>query len=279
MASRPSCFGVHSQLVREQTKTFVLSLGLHAAVLAVLASLAVSGIRAATSEDPIDVEIVFVDDETEAVIEEEPEELEPIPIPTMERPIEVPKKVAVKKVETPEPFQETPLEPGEREAPDDAEAIPTPTAPTMTFSMETSVGGGGADYVSTTVASSGTKIAAPGPAAGAPGAIGNQGAVGVKVAKDWQVTSLPVPINDRDFEPDYPPLAKNEGREARVTVELDIGPSGRVAAARVLSGPRRHGFRKAALSYAKRLRFKAARSGKHEVAARIEWTVYFYARN
>ena len=90
---------------------------------------------------------------------------------------------------------------------------------------------------------------------------------------------MPEPANDRDFEPKYPPLAKREGREAVVIVQLDIDATGAVVDAVVIDGPSRHGFRKSALAYAKKLRFKPARAGEKAVAARIDWTVHFYVRN
>ena len=101
----------------------------------------------------------------------------------------------------------------------------------------------------------------------------------LRVAKDWQVTALPRPLNDRDFEPDYPTMAKREGREAVVLVDIDITTEGKVAHAEVTQGPTRHGFRRAAIAYVKKLRFEPARAGSRAVAARIEWTVYFYVRN
>jgi hypothetical protein len=52
-----------------------------------------------------------------------------------------------------------------------------------------------------------------------------------------------------------------------------------VARAEVVSGPRGHGFRQAALDYARRLRFEPARAGTKVVAARSEWTVHVYVRN
>lgn len=251
---------------------------LHGAVLAVLATFAVSRFEGPKPDDATDVDIIDLDDEplTED-LEPDPEPVDPPPVPTEMRPEVVPKTVKITQVDKPKPFQEDPI-PGDREAPSDAEAIPTPTAP-LTFAMESDVGGGNADFESTTVGGSDTQIAAPGPAVGKPSAVGNQDAVGIKVAKDWQVTSLPEPTNDRRFEPDYPPLAKREGREARIRVELQIDSAGKVAHAKVLAGEAGHGFRKAALAYVRKLRFKPARAGDNPVAARIEWTVYFYARN
>jgi protein TonB len=120
------------------------------------------------------------------------------------------------------------------------------------------------------------------PPPGSGGGIAGEGPPGsseVKVARDWQITTLPQPLNDRSFEPRYPALAKRQGREARVIVELSIDASGAVASAKVLDGPTRHGFREAALEYVKKLRFAPARAGAHEVASRIEWTVHFYVRN
>jgi TonB family protein len=111
------------------------------------------------------------------------------------------------------------------------------------------------------------------------GGVDRAGTSDVKVARDWQVTTQPEPLNDRDFEPDFPPVAKREGREAAVVVRLFIDAGGAVARAEVVSGPRGHGFRKAALAYARKLRFAPARAGENPVASRIEWTVHFYVRN
>lgn len=215
----------------------------------------------------------------------EPPAPEPPPIPTTSRPKQVPEKMPVAHVDQAKPLAPD-VDIGEREAPDNAEAIPAATT-TMVFDMSSDVGGGGggdSDYVTTSTGDGTLAVGAPGhggdgTGGGAPGMVDRAGASHIAVAHDWQVTVMPEPINDRDFEPDYPPLAKREGREATVIVRLFIGADGRVARAVVLEGPTGHGFRDSALAYARKLRFQPARAGDRVVASRIDWTVSFYVHN
>jgi protein TonB len=263
-------------VLRERIGLLGISIAVHAGVAAILATLAVVHLGVEFNDEPIELVVIEVAD-----VEPEPEppepEVEPDPeIPIEPRPREVPRPVAVARVEKPKPFQPEVITSGEREAPD-AEAVPAPTAPML--SMSSTVGGGAdVDYISTS-APGGPVVPGAGPGTGAPGEVANQAAADVAVAADWQVTSLPQPLNDRSFEPRYPPLARREGREATVLLALDVGADGRVIGVEVLRGPSGHGFRKSAVEYARKLRFKPARARDAEVAARIEWTVYFNARN
>jgi protein TonB len=271
-------------LLGDKLKVYGTSLLVHAAILAGLAYFAIDHVTK-EEDEPIEFDIVY---EPEPVVEPElvpppPEPPEPQPIVATARPEVVPERARVVETEKPLPFSEQ--DQGNREAPDEVEAITAPRT-TMVFDMSAEGGGGGgtsSDYVTTS--SDGTLgVNAPGSGGtgtgGGPlGGSDQAGTGNVKVARDWQVSVLPEPLNDRDFEPDYPPLAKREGREAAVVVELAIDKAGRVAEARVLSGPGGHGFRKAALAYVHKLEFKPARAGANVVAARIEWTVHFYVRN
>lgn len=272
-------------MLRDKLSTFGLSFLIHAGLVAALAWLAVDRVR---DESPAEVELVdfevLPEVETPAVTEPPPTP-EPAPIPTEERPAVVPEERKVVVVEKPTPLSPEGIDREGREAPEDTEAVATPTTP-LVFAMESNVGGGGgsADYVSS--ADPGGEVAVGAPGSGGDGTGGGEagdvdraGASDVEVARDWQVTVLPEPKNDRDFEPDYPPLARREGREAQVVVSLDIDTGGRVFRAEVVSGPRGHGFRDAALAYARKLRFEPALAGRTVVAARIEWTVHFYVRN
>jgi protein TonB len=216
-----------------------------------------------------------------------PEEEEP-PVPTTERPERVPENTRLRKVERARPFQpESSRDTGTREAPEDTEAVPAPSAPLPVLSMESTVGGAGTgDYVTTSERGGTVPVRAGrgggrggGPASGTGGPLANQDALDVKVSPDWEITEMPEPLNDRDFEPKYPALAKREGREAVVVVSLHIDASGRVVDAEVIEGPRGHGFGASALAYARKLRFRPAKAGSHEVASCIDWSIHFYVRN
>jgi TonB family protein len=210
-------------------------------------------------------------------------------VPVQKRPERVPEQVKVVKVEEARPFQDNASEePAEREAPEGAEAVPMPTMPVV--DMATTVGTGTSDYVTTTsgvgevpvMAGPGGGPGGAGVGSGAPGPLANQGAVGVKVSRDWQITAMPEVLNDRDFEPEYPPVARREGREAAIGVRLHIDADGIVRHAEVIEGPRAGedgGFRASALAYVKKLRFRPARAGDTPVGARIDWTVYYYVHN
>lgn len=267
-----------------------VSAALHAAVAVVLGWIAVEQVREQPSERAL-VEFELVEappaapEPPPAVVEPEPE---PEPIPVEPRPAAVPRDREVVKVAEPVPFSPEGRDVDDgRDAPDPAGAVAAPTT-TMVFDMDSEVTGGGGGgsasghYVTTSTGTIG--VAAPGrggtgTGGGAPGAVDRAGASDVKVARDWTVTSLPEPLNDDDFEPDYPAAARREGREATVTVRVFIDADGNVVDAEVVSGPRRHGFRDAALAYVRRLRFTPARSGDTPVASRIEWTVHFYVHN
>jgi periplasmic protein TonB len=273
-------------VLRDKLSTFGLSFLIHAGLVAALAWLAVDRVR---DESPAEIELVefevMPEVEPPAPAIEPPPTPEPPPIPTEARPAVVPEERKVVVVEKPTPLSPEGIDREGREAPEDTEAVARPTTP-LVFAMDSEVGGGGgsADYV--TSADPGGEVAVGAPGAGGDGTGGGEagevaraGASDVEVARDWQVTILPEPKNDREFEPDYPPLARREGREARVVVSLDVDTDGRVARAAVVSGPRDHGFREAALAYARKLRFEPARAGSKVVAARIDWTVHFHVRN
>jgi protein TonB len=174
-----------------------------------------------------------------------------------------------------------------REAPEDVEAVEAPTSPIPEIAMESTVGAPGVDYVTTSrgdgtvpvARGSGGERGGGGPGRGEAGPLANQGGDDVVVSPDWEITEMPEPLNDRDFEPAYPALAKREGREAVVVLQLYIDGSGKVTKVEVVEGPGGHGFEAAARDYAAKLRFRPARAGQRQVAARIEWSVHFYVRN
>lgn len=213
---------------------------------------------------------------------------EPPPVPTAKRPERVPEETRMRKVERVRPFQpQSSPDTGTREAPEDTEAVPVPTSPMPVLDMESTVGGAGTgDYVTTSDRGGTVPVRGGpgggrggGPAGGGIGPVANQDALAVKVSPDWEITAMPEPVNDRDFEPEYPALAKREGREAVVIVSLAIDADGRVVDAQVIEGPRGHGFRASAVAYVRKLRFRPAKAGSHAVASRIDWSVYYYVRN
>ncbi len=275
-------------------KTFGVSVALHVAIGAALALLATTRVIERLPEI-IEFEVVPAPaPEPEALDTPpppappppEPEPAPPPPVPTAKRPERVPEAAKVVKVEELTPFQENaPDQPGEREAPPDTAAVPAPTVPVI--DMATTVGTGVSDYISTSSTVGGVPVMAgagggrggAGVGQGAPGELANQGAVGVKVSRDWQVTALPEPLNNDDFEPDYPALARREGREAQVVLELVIDERGIVRAVNIVDAPRDGGFAESARAYGRKLRFRPARAGTTPVASRIEWTVSYYVRN
>jgi len=213
---------------------------------------------------------------------------EPPPVPTTPRPERVPEETKLRVVDKPRPFQpDSSRDTGSRDAPEDAEAVPVPAAPMPVLDMGTTVGAAGTgDYVTTSETGGTVPVRAGpgggrggGPARGQGGPLANQDAVDVKVSPDWEITAMPKPLNDHDFEPLYPAIAKREGREALVVLTLHIDARGRVVDAEVLEGARGHGFEESAIAYARKLRFAPAKSGRRAVASRIDWSVYFYVRN
>ena len=267
-------------MLGENARTVGVSFAIHIAVAAALFVLAGERILREPEIEYIEFEVAEPEPEREVKPAPAPPPPPPPPIPTEKRPDVVPETARVTRVDRSRPFQQDAVdESGSRTAPENTEAVPAATAP-LSFAMSTTVGGGSdLSYTSDAAGSDGVEVGAPGPAGGSSGPLANQGARDVEVARDWQITKEPDAINDRDFEPDYPALAKREGREAVVVVRLDIDSTGRVAAATVIDGPRGHGFRKSALAYARELRFRPAKAGTNPVASRIEWTVRFYVRN
>lgn len=266
-------------MATERARTLGVSIGVH---LLIAGLLTLVGGNIVLPQRTVDVEFELSPEpepEPEPIPEPEPEPEPAVQpeIPTVSRPVIVPEKVKVVKATKPRPFQENATEEGTRDAPDDAVAVAAPTAP-LTFAMTETVGGGsGLEYSSTTGGD--MSLAPPGRPGGGPGAVANQGAHNVKVARDWQISREAKPLNDKSIEPEYPPLAKRQGREAVVVVRVDIDASGVVVGATAIEGPSTHGFREAAVAYTRKLRFEPAHSGDTPVASRIEWSVHFYVRN
>jgi protein TonB len=278
----------------DKAKTFGVSVLIHAGLGAFLLLAAPQVLK----HVPALIELEILPVPPPSALAEAPPEPAPPPVPepprapevpVQKRPTRVPEQVKVVKVEEARPFQDqAPEEEGEREAPENAEAVPMPTIPVI--DMATTVGTGTSDYVTTTggagevpvMAGPGGGRGGAGVGSGAPGPLANQGAVGVKVSRDWQITAMPEVLNDRDFEPEYPPVARREGREAVIAVRLHLDAGGIVRHAEIIEGPRGKddpGFRASALAYVKKLRFRPARAGDTPVGARIDWTVYYYVHN
>lgn len=261
-------------------RTLGISLAVHGIVATVVLLLAGKQLLKSTSEDDY-VEVELLPPEPPPAVEPE---LEPVDepevaeeIPTEKRPERVPEKVEVVRTEEANPFQDEAHDEGAREAPSDAEAVPQATSG-LTFRMTETVGSGsGLDYASQETGD--MALPPSGAPGGKAGPADNSGARDVKVARDWQITTPADPLNDGAFKPRYPPLAKRQGREALVVVRLDIDASGQVVQAEVIEGPERHGFRRAALEYCRKLRFSPAMAGDNPVASRVDWRVHFYVRN
>jgi TonB family protein len=278
----------------DKARTFGISVLIHAGLAALLLIAAPHVIERVP--ELIELEIVPPPAPPSALEEEPPppapppvpEPPPPPAVPTQKRPERVPEQVKVVQIEEARPFQENaPDETGTRKAPENTEAVPMPTMPVL--DLATTVGTGTSEYVTTTSSAGDVPVMAgpgggrggAGVGSGAPGPLAHQGAVGVQVSRDWQITAMPEALNDRDFEPAYPATARHEGREAVVSVRLHIDAAGVVRHAEVLEAPPGDdgGFRASALAYVKKLRFRPARAGSTPVGARIDWTVYFYVHN
>ncbi|MEM9492007.1 MAG: hypothetical protein AAGC55_22870, partial [Myxococcota bacterium] len=164
-------------LLRDKIKIFGVSLALHAAVALVLATLAARQLIEPPAPEPVEIEIIAAPPQPAAEVPPQPElqpelELEPEPIPAQPRPQVVPERAEVKKVERARPFQAEPTTPpGAREAPEDVEAVPAPTAPVVEVAMDSMVGLGDSEFV-TTSSDRGSVPVRAGPGGGAGGGPG-----------------------------------------------------------------------------------------------------------
>ncbi len=213
---------------------------------------------------------------------EPPAEPEPEPPPPPPpRPAAVPPEVAMKKVEQARPFhpQADALEAAaDAPAPDAEAAYQVPAEqPRFELAMEATVEGGSGIQVVAVAGGPGRVLADP----GQPGSEGVEGPPApptrvpdVPVAPSWEITQEPEPLNDRSFEPRYPPREKAQGAEATVVVRLWIDAQGEVARAEVVVAAGQE-FDRAALAYCRKLRFRPAMANAEPVAARIDWTVEF----
>lgn len=222
-----------------------------------------------------------------APIERPPVEPEPTPDdPPPAAPERVPERVRQRVVKQPRPFHpraaELNAQPRQVAPADARPSYEVPAdAPLFELDMEATVDGGPGIAVPVAPEGGGHVRADPGQG-------GKRGVTGqapertrppnIELAESWEIDTLPEPLNDGDFEPDYPSDAKATGSEALVTVALDIDQQGRVVRARVKQskGP---GFDRAALRYCRRLRFRPALSRGRPLASRIEWEVWFRYRN
>ena len=263
--------------MRELLQTNAVSIVLHLVVGALLAFAAPAALSVVKDAEPIAFEVIDVP---------APMAAEPVPEPEPE-PSEAPpdqprQEKMARQVETPRPFQQRP-EPGPETPPEDVDSLATPSAPVPVLHMEAIVGSGAAgEYTST--AGAGLPVPADQGGQGGSGARGEVGplagqkGLGLDVSAEWEVSRYPEPTNASRFEPDYPPLARREEREADVVVALWIDEAGRVVDTEVVE-PAGHGFDEAAVRYVTRLRFTPAMAGNRAVATRIEWAVEFRAKN
>lgn len=280
-----------TRVAAEFLQTHGASLAIHAAVLGALTLFVPAARRVLSPTPTIEFqlhEVPAAAPRPAAPASSSPSPPAPAPaeLPPVPRPARVPERAQVARVDRPRPFRENAdPEAGTREAPPDVPAAPPATTPLL--AMETTIAGGTATEYVTTAEPRGTMGVRAGRGSGGRGGVGgngtpgpeaNQAAADVRATPDWQVTSLPEPLNADDFEPRYPPLALRERREAVVVVRLHIDDKGRVAEARVVDGAG-HGFDEAALEYTRRLRFRPAMVGRRAVPSRIDWSVHFYARN
>jgi len=274
-----------------QAKPFGVSLAIHAALVGLLGLLAARQVMERREADFVEFEVIrrpAVQPSAPVERAPEPPRVDDPPIPTASRPERVPQETRMRKVERARPFQpESVRASSSREAPEDTEAVPAPTVPLPVFDFDSTTGGAGTGGYVSISGGEGTVPVRAGPgggdgrgtAGGGRGPLANQDAIGVLVSPDWEITEMPEPLNDRDFEPEYPALARREGREAVVVVSLQVDVSGRVVDARVVEGPRGYGFGASALAYARKLRFRPARAGTRAVASRIDWSIHYYVRN
>jgi protein TonB len=273
----------------EFLKVHAVSIAVHAGLLALLGLIVPTARDVLAKSRPVEIELLAPVPSASA-----PPTLPPAPLPVLPsrmpatpRRARVPDRAKVAIVDKPRPFQEA-ADPstGRREAPSDVLEIPSATTPLPSLEMEsTSLAGAATEYMTTssTTGTLGVRRGAggrggTGAGRGAPGTLGGQEGADLEVSPDWEVTEQPVALNDRDFDPVYPTLARQEGREGDVVVRLFIDAEGRVEDARVIEAAG-HGFDESALEYARKLRFRPARTATHAVAFRIDWTVEFHVRD
>ena len=128
-------------------KTFGTSLALHAAAVAALGLIAVKG-GVDAPPDFVDFEIVPIEVPPPPPVVSAPAPVpEAQPIPAVVRPARVPDRVKVVRADKARPFQPDSVA-SERDAPE-VEAVPVPTTPFAEISMESTVGGDGGGYVTT----------------------------------------------------------------------------------------------------------------------------------
>jgi protein TonB len=240
------------------------------------------------SPQVIEVEIFKTVQPPQKAVELAPQavpQTEPEPEPTIQRPPRVPDRIVVKKVEKeawPYHPQADLINRQEAASPDATPSLELPKkVPGFEIAMEATVEGGEGIEVLAVAGTTGNVLADP-DRPGSPDVQGPPPAPtrppDVELSDSWEITVEPKPINDRDFEPDYPFEARARGIEAVVVIELLIDSRGRVARARVV----RSGggdFDAAGLAYCRKLRFKPAEANGVPVATRIEWTVLFRCHN
>jgi protein TonB len=237
-------------------KPHLVSLLCHAGLIGIVVAVATLNVR--HDDGIIEVEIVEI----------APPPVEPAPPPPPEpEPPAVPEREQIRKVETPaRPYrpETAPTEP-ELSARSRRPSLPLAFAIPMAATVE---GGAGIEVVA--VAAADANVLADPDQRGQPG----RGFPDAEYADTWEITVEPEPINDRDFEPVYPPDARARRVEATVEVELLVDTSGTVADTRLLDsdGDR---FSVSALDYCRRLRFKPALANDVPVASRIVWVVAY----
>jgi len=256
---------------------------LHAGVIA--AGLTVYGKRPPPEPPPMRIRTVAKQLELPAA-EPLPEAAEPEPTqdpppeeppPEAPRPERVPKDQRVEKIDKLRPRTPKQLE---RPRPT-SDAPPTDGPPPLFELSGDAVSAAGTVAVPVNPDGPGTPNAAPGikgkrgvsgPAPGAPPVQPHE------PARSWEITAEAEPLNDTDFEPDYPAPERARGAEAVVVVAVDIDAAGAVVGTDIVrSGG--GGFDRAAQAYCRKLLFRPAKAGDTPVATRIEWTVWFRYRN
>jgi TonB family protein len=256
----------------------------HAGIVAGL--VLVTPLAAEDRPEVLAVEIIETAQHPASLVQPEPEP-EPEPPPRMEpsRPRVVPNHACMKLVKRARPHHPNAAVLNELErstsSPDAEPSLePSEPAPLFEIPMEATVHGGDGIEVLAVERGSGNVLADP----RRPGVRGGRGsgkptqAPNVELAESWEITAEPVPRNDHELEPVYPPEARARGLEAVVAVALIIDAKGRVVKARLVrsGGP---GFDRSALAYCRQLRFRPAEANGVPVASRIVWEVYYRFHN
>lgn len=229
-----------------------LSLALHVAAFLYLST--IKAPQPFELNRPLDVEVVEVEPPKPPPPPEEPKPRKAPPPPI---------KVAAPSKPPPEPPKEQLPPPPNDAPPPEQPSKPVPLIVGISMSSTTTAGTFAAPVGNTLYGKTEDKAADPTEvkAYSAP-----------KYAPIYMVDSAPSVLNE--VKAAYPPEAKAAGVEGQVILSVTVDLEGKVASAKVLSGPG-YGLEEAALAAIKKFRFRPAVKGGERVSTEIKYTYTF----